>query len=1246
MQKLIRKILIITIIFSASLSYGSMNQMLDGNLSQALNKMEQLYASGKWDEAMELGRGIMKDAPRNHAVSNRAQDLIILSMDGKNQEILENKKRARVMKNQEAAQSLSAEGNGLLKQKNYKAASEKFKEAVKLGGGDAQTYFLLGYSSLKAKDKKQAYSAFKRCLQLDSKHAQALFHVAGLSFEFNRGSEAEGYATELIKLIESKLLEYRSIFQSQKAGKLNDMAVETAKKMASLKENLAQAAYMKGVLAEKRSDYDAAVAAFDKVVKLKPGYAEAWLRLGAGYLQRKMYHQATLSLEQAVFIREALVKEMSSESKRLLDEGLADEAVNAELKLRKVKEELAYSFYALSVANGRKKESGEALKNIEKSLKVKPDFIKGRYTKAILLAENNLLDEALDEMQGVLKECKPNSAEAKKAVQAITSLMNQIARRDNPLDMPVKAVDPRVVWVDKKLKDVAGTGSKATEEKMEELFPKLREIKKLVEMRNFAMASRNLVYLRAKHPEVAELHAMLAHCYMEMGRVGEAEKAFKQALDLQPRHPESLNGLAYIWATRGEHLQLAYEYIEQAVAKEGMRAEFWHTHGWVLFKQGELRRSIESYKKALGIKPNHMLARYNLGMSFYLVKGYGAAVDAFDAVLALNPTHQKALLFKAICLARVQNSSEALGTLRVLKETLDEKSTLAKVVADFEKKIQVADEKNVELPVPEIKSPAPIERLLAEAKDYRNKNLVTRAKEIYLECQRLAPDRYEPYDELAKMYAESGLNKAALSTWEQALALNPTSIDIRMNMGKMFHKIGSLESSKTVFKQIVDAEPKNAEAIYYLGMLSYEEKNFETARVYAQDALAIAPSFYKAMALRGMALVRLDKLKEAKAVYEGLYEKAPNNSSIKKHARVKIWEIARAIQPKQFPSYENAMQIKEELDKKVSGADEGGALPRIEIATSLKEEDLIAGYGKNTMTANDKEWVLRQLDRFGAIKNPTLSGTIRRDVTPQTLSSSEKQWVVNKLQSFSTQGSKYSLPEEVKDDAYSLKGLEDVVVKVADRSDEITKQALETMRKGFVAQAFEEFKKAKEMSPENLTVLTNFGFVNTLHGNFKDAFDAYAQATILHPEDDVARLGLGNLYWLGGQGEQAIEEWGKLKGRFALDADLSVLKRNEAIWKRMLEIDPLDVDAHSNLGIVYMFAGDMNKALAEFQAVSNLENDRSEHDYYRAQLYVVLYLQTKNKAHRKEAEKILETIAKRSSEFPHSERLQKFVAKL
>jgi len=1239
-HRIIKATILLLLLLPSSLP-ASMDFFFEESLSQSLGRMESLYSEGKWDEAMHVGRGILKDSPKEHKAARRASDLIILSLDGKNRELVANQKRAQQKKRTESSQQLITEGSKLLSEKSFTAAAEKFGRAVRLHAGDSQSYFLLGYAQLKAGRRKEAYNSLKQCLKLNPNHSRALFHIAGLSYEFNHSDEAEQYSAALISAIEKKLDELKDVFTAQRSKGLNDNAIATSRQMAALRNNLAQASFMHGVLTHKRKDYKTAVKSFEKATRLNPGSSENWFHLGSCFLHLKVYHQATLALEQSVLIKETRLREISSQAGRLLDSGKKDEAVAAELETRKLKQEIARGLYALAIAHGRKKETSNAISSIDRALELNPDFIEARYARAILLADNNNLEEALEQVRIVLKGSPPKSEQAKKAIKTITVLMDMIARRDNPVAVAASRRPSTEQEVNETVKNLPGMGGKAAEVRLEDVFVRLREINRLVVMRNHAEAVRRLLYLRTQHPDIADIHAILGHCYMEMGRIDDAALCFEQAILIDANHAEALNNLAYVLATKVEKLDRAIEYINRALAKDSLRAEFHHTHGWVLFKTGEVQRSTVSFIKAIELKPNYLLARYNLGLAFYIMQNFKGALDAFDGVLSINPHHHKALLFKSISQARTNDAEGAIKTLEDLRGRLTEKSVLSRVVTDLHARLKLAHERHAELPIPVIKSPAPIEKLMKEAMEFRSKGLVTRAKEKYLECQRLAPERFEPWFALGEMYAEAGLNVPALSAWERAEKLNPENFPLQMNLGKMHHKLGRHDRAREFFTRAQALEEKHAEPRYYLGLLAYEKQNFESAESYALSALRLKPDFYKSMALLGMARVRLNRLKPARDIYETLYAKAPTNSSIRRHARKKIWEITRQMAPAQFPSVEDAMEVKNQMVKKVTGGEkESGYKPL------PSDEKAYAEYGKNTMTIEDKAWVLKQLEKFGSVATPSPAAPLRKRTSDATMTSKEKQWMVKKLQSIGDRSGKYSLPQETRNEKFSLKTTAPTVTRTPDKADNLVRAGLENAEKGFIQPAIAEFEKARTVSPDHLDNLLNLGYLHTIQGNFKTAFEAYAHAVFKHPDEPLARLALGNLYWLGGQAEKAVEQWRKIKGDFRPDKDFSILKRAEKIWQRMLEINPVDSDAHSNLGMVYLFSGEVNKALVEFKAVANLENQRHEYDFYQAQIYVFLYLTKNNRNHKKEAEQILARLTQGSEPFPHSERLKNFVNRM
>jgi tetratricopeptide (TPR) repeat protein len=476
--------------------------------------------------------------------------------------------------------------------------------------------------------------------------------------------------------------------------------------------------------------------------------------------------------------------------------------------------------------------------------------------------------------------------------------MSRKEQKVTPMEPVTKRGQRRTTEVNEYVKDLPGLGGRKAEAEWQELFPALREVKKLFTLGNIPQAIRQLKDLRTRHPEVADIPAILGHAYMEQGRWDHAEEMFKEALARNPNHAESLSNLAYIYATRGINLPKAIELSRKAISLEGLRPEFHHTLGWALFKTGEVRQAIGALERALALKPDYLLARYNLGLAWYLTGSYEQALEAFNAVQAAQPGHAKARLFKAIAQVRLGQVEPALSTLDELRQSLPKEEVLIRVVEDLHARIKFAHERHTDLPVPKIKNPAPLEKLLAEARAYRSKGLVTHAKEKYLECQRLVPEDFRSAYELGDMYAHAGLNRPALAAWKQVLAMKPDFYPLQLNLGKVHLKLKHREEARAAFVKAQSLRQDDPEPHYYLGLMAYEEGRFEAAEGHALGAIRTRPRFFKAMALAGMARIRLGRLKPARDIYETLYAQAPAEASIKRHARKKIWELTRLMAPR------------------------------------------------------------------------------------------------------------------------------------------------------------------------------------------------------------------------------------------------------------------------------------------------------------------------------------------------------------
>jgi tetratricopeptide (TPR) repeat protein len=91
----------------------------------------------------------------------------------------------------------------------------------------------------------------------------------------------------------------------------------------------------------------------------------------------------------------------------------------------------------------------------------------------------------------------------------------------------------------------------------------------------------------------------LAAAYERTGDYTQAEKYFKDSLQLAPDSPETLNYLGYMWAEHGMKLDQARDYIAKALKTEPKNAAYLDSMAWVLFQLHQPKPALDYALKAL-----------------------------------------------------------------------------------------------------------------------------------------------------------------------------------------------------------------------------------------------------------------------------------------------------------------------------------------------------------------------------------------------------------------------------------------------------------------------------------------------------------------------------------------------------------------------------------------------------------------------------------------------------------------------
>lgn len=139
-----------------------------------------------------------------------------------------------------------------------------------------------------------------------------------------------------------------------------------------------------------------------------------------------------------------------------------------------------------------------------------------------------------------------------------------------------------------------------------------------------------------KDPNLEVVHIALGSLYWGTGRDSDAERAYKDALDIDPDSVEALRGLADVYYRSGR-LEEAEAMHRQAI---GLQPGDWATYdafGWFLYQNGRYVEAADQFRKVVAIDSNNMQGYSNLGAALMLSGRFAEAAPAFLRAIQIEP---------------------------------------------------------------------------------------------------------------------------------------------------------------------------------------------------------------------------------------------------------------------------------------------------------------------------------------------------------------------------------------------------------------------------------------------------------------------------------------------------------------------------------------------------------------------------------------------------------------------------------
>ena len=303
------------------------------------------------------------------------------------------------------------------------------------------------------------------------------------------------------------------------------------------------------------------------------------------------------------------------------------------------------------------------------------------------------------------------------------------------------------------------------------------------------------------------------------GHLRDAEQIYRQILEAQPDHPESLRLLGAIDLQRNNYAE-AVRKIDAALELNPTLCDAFNNRGTALRQLNRLDEAVESHDRAIVLKPDYAEAFNNRGNALLELRRLDEALASHDHAIALKPDYAEAFNNRGCVLLEMRRLDEAL--------------------ASFDNAIAL--------------NPS-----YAHAFNNRGR--------VLLEMHRLAESAASYRNETSR-HGDEGLLERALANHDEAIALKPDYAEAFNNRGTVLLELKRLDEALASHDNAIGLRPDYADAFDRRSGVLFEMERFEEALASCDNAIALRPQSARTNNNRGVILTELMRLDEALASYD------------------------------------------------------------------------------------------------------------------------------------------------------------------------------------------------------------------------------------------------------------------------------------------------------------------------------------------------------------------------------------------
>lgn len=290
----------------------------------------------------------------------------------------------------------------------------------------------------------------------------------------------------------------------------------------------------------------------------------------------------------------------------------------------------------------------------------------------------------------------------------------------------------------------------------------------------------------------------------DAGKADKALQFYDMAIQADPKYAWAYRGKALVLRGRPEKVGEALECLDSAIALDPKNAWFQLEKGNIHYDRSEYEAAAGCYATALEIDPKYQVAWRNLGLAQESLSRYDQAVVSAEKAIELDPQSADGWLHKGFCLGHLQRPEESMAAYRKALELEPENfwvnNNMGWTLSQMHKNGEALPFYQTAIKL----DPTEAAPWVNQASSLIELGRPADALNCLKEGLTSVSEKRDVLSGIGFIYTEYLYqHDKALGYYEQRLQLDPSSVEVRINVAECLIKLGRVSEGRTEAEKLV-----------------------------------------------------------------------------------------------------------------------------------------------------------------------------------------------------------------------------------------------------------------------------------------------------------------------------------------------------------------------------------------------------------------------------------------------------------